>query len=107
RIREAQLDMLPPANEEEFRAALAAKGLDLSEVRDANGQPVRVEVNRLSRYWDRVSHEIVEDHREGTRTVKSIVEPVTQAVITFRVMGPGRDTVFGTSDDLVLTEVIH
>lgn len=96
-----------PMNEAEFKATLKAKGVDFDQLKDGNGRPLFVVVDKRARYWDRVTIESVQNFGDDRRTERRIVTPVTQQIVQFTIKGPGRDGKPGNYDDISFAQYVH
>ena len=96
-----------PLTESDFRSTLKAKGVDLDDYRDGNGNAIYMTVERRSRHWDKVTFENFRNYGEVKRGERRLVTPVTQQIVQFTIRGAGRDGKPGTYDDLTLTQIVH
>ncbi|HEV8590639.1 MAG TPA: MG2 domain-containing protein, partial [Pyrinomonadaceae bacterium] len=96
-----------PMTEADFKATLSAKGVNFDDLHDGNGNPLYVNVEQRSRYWDKVTFETVQNYGDQSHTDRRTVTPVTQNVIQFTIRGIGSDGKQGTWDDVTFTQVVH
>lgn len=96
-----------PVSEEEFKASLRANGLDIDTLRDGNGRPLYLVMEKRSRYWDKVTIETVQNFGESNRGERRVITPVTQQVVQFTIKGVGNDGKRGGYDDVTFTQYVH
>lgn len=96
-----------PQDESEFRSLLKSADIIFDDLRDAFGRPLYIDINRNSRYSDRVTLETVRDYKDDKTTERQTVTPVTQQYIEFDIRSLGRDGVKGTSDDIWLGRYLY
>lgn len=96
-----------PMTVAEFKASLAAAGIDLDAITDGYGNKVYVVANRYTRFSNRVASAMVREYGVEGFVERRTVIPVTQDVISFRIRTAGSDRTEGTWRDLTLTEIIH
>jgi hypothetical protein len=82
-----------PENEEQFRAILRDKGVNLDELRDPWGSPYFIVFRNAAQYGDRITI------RQSATSVERAGEPVTLVRKEVLLMSPGPDKKPGTYDD--------
>ena len=96
-----------PQDESAFRSLLKSAGVAFDDLRDGFGRPLYININRSSRYWDKISLETVRDYDNDRTTERRSVTPVTQQLIEFDIRSLGRDGVKSTWDDIWLGRYIY
>jgi len=82
-----------PENEQQFRAIMASKGVNLDELRDPWGSPYFIVFRNAPEYSDRVTI------RQSATSGERASEPVTLVRKEVLLMSPGKDKRPGTDDD--------
>lgn len=96
-----------PNNENELRALLNSKGIDLDQILDGWGEKVYVVKTEFSRYTDVYKEEIVSEYGKEETTKRKVLKPVTQGVISFQIRSKGVDKIENTNDDITLAQFLN
>ncbi len=88
-----------PTDEATFRATLKKGGIDPDQLRDGNGDKLLISMSKSSRYYDRVTVEMVQEYGSEKMVERKIITPVTQETLIFTIKGIGVDKKPYTYDD--------
>ena len=90
-----------PQTETEFKQLLKENDFDFDSLKDAYDQKVFLTINKYARFADKVKIETSAKYGEQP-SQKTILEPVTQQIITLKIRSAGADLKAGTEDDFDL-----
>lgn len=98
---------IAPTTVEEFRQTLRNGGITDEQMLDPDGRELQIQVEKTSRYWDKVTLETVQSYGSDKRVERRIVTPVTQEILKFTIKSLGGDGKLNTWDDTTLTQIVH